>query len=112
MEHEAKAKDIQNSVCVNFRPWYSNPLAYWWQYLSDPDFRISSDAFHKALVRKQDLRILPLSALSYFILNIDRSNVGNAKTMNAETQNDLLSETNMSEQEYIISLMVFFIIYA
>jgi hypothetical protein len=66
----------------------------------------------KALVKKQDLRILPLSALCYFILNLDRSNIGNAKTMNADTHNDLLSETNMSERGYIISLMVFFIIYA
>jgi hypothetical protein len=63
-------------------------------------------------VRKQDARILPLSALCYFILNIDRSNIGNAKIMNSETKNDLLSETNMSEYGYIISLMIFFIIYA
>jgi hypothetical protein len=63
-------------------------------------------------VKKQDFRILPLSALCYFILNLDRSNVGNAKTMNADTKDDLLSETNMTEKGYIVSLMVFFIIYA
>jgi hypothetical protein len=63
-------------------------------------------------VKKQDLRVLPLSALCYFILNLDRSNIGNAKTMNADTHDDLLSETNMSERGYIITLMIFFIIYA
>jgi hypothetical protein len=66
----------------------------------------------KALVRKQDLRVLPLSALCYFVLNLDRSNIGNAKTMNADTHDDLLSETNMTERGYTISLMIFFVIYA
>jgi hypothetical protein len=66
----------------------------------------------KALVRKQDLRVLPLSALCYFVLNLDRSNIGNAKTMDVDTHNDLLSETNMTEHGYTISLMIFFVIYA
>jgi hypothetical protein len=58
------------------------------------------------------VRILPLSALCYLILNLDRSNIGNAKTMNANTHNDLLSETHMSEYGYTISLMIYLIIYA
>ncbi|KAH7398625.1 putative MFS transporter [Phaeosphaeria sp. MPI-PUGE-AT-0046c] len=66
----------------------------------------------KALVKKQDVRILPLSALCYLILNLDRSNIGNAKTMNATTHNDLLSETHMSDRGYTISLMIYLIIYA
>jgi hypothetical protein len=66
----------------------------------------------KALVRKQDLRVLPLSALCYFVLNLDRSNIGNAKTMDVDTRNDLLSETNMTERGYTISLMIFFVVYA
>jgi len=32
--------------------------------------------------------------------------------MNADTQDDLLTEINMSEHDYIVALMVFFIIYA
>jgi hypothetical protein len=63
-------------------------------------------------VKKQDLRILPLSALCYLILNLDRSNIGNAKTMNATTNNDLLSETHMSGNGYTVSLMIYLIIYA
>jgi hypothetical protein len=63
-------------------------------------------------VRKQDLRVLPLSALCYFVLNLDRSNIGNAKTMDVDTRNDLLSETNMTERGYTISLMIFFVVYA
>lgn len=82
------------------------------QPLQEIESQTTDNASQKALVRRQDLRILPLSALCYFILNIDRSNVGNAKTMNADTQDDLLTEINMSEHDYIVALMVFFIIYA
>ncbi|KAJ5706669.1 hypothetical protein N7488_006470 [Penicillium malachiteum] len=64
------------------------------------------------LVRKQDLRILPLSAGIYLLCYLDRSNIGNAKTLNNDTGNDLLQETNMTDYKYIIALMVFLIAYA
>ncbi|KAJ6626004.1 putative MFS transporter [Mycena sp. CBHHK59/15] len=66
----------------------------------------------KALVRKQDLRIVPLSAAIYLLCYLDRSNIGNAKILNAETHNDLLSETHMTSFQYTIALMVFLIAYA
>lgn len=66
----------------------------------------------KALVRKQDLRIVPLSAGIYLLCYLDRSNIGNAKVLNASTHNDLLSETHMTAYQYTIALMVFLIAYA
>ncbi|KAL4930423.1 major facilitator superfamily domain-containing protein [Aspergillus undulatus] len=65
-----------------------------------------------ALVWKQDLRIVPLSAFIYLLCYLDRSNIGNAKVLNADTGNDLLTETRMSNYEYTIALMVFLIAYA
>ncbi|KAL4915043.1 major facilitator superfamily domain-containing protein [Aspergillus aurantiobrunneus] len=65
-----------------------------------------------ALVWKQDLRIVPLSAFIYLLCYLDRSNIGNAKVLNEDTGNDLLSETRMSNYEYTIALMVFLIAYA
>lgn len=65
-----------------------------------------------ALVRKQDLRIVPLSAAIYLLCYLDRSNIGNAKILNASTKNDLLSETGMTTYQYTIALMVFLIAYA
>ncbi|KAK3067951.1 hypothetical protein LTS18_000876, partial [Coniosporium uncinatum] len=65
----------------------------------------------KALIRKQDLRIIPLCAGIYLLCYLDRSNVGNAKVLNANTGNDLLTETHMTEKEYTIALMVFLIAY-
>ncbi|KAJ5306787.1 hypothetical protein N7508_005802 [Penicillium antarcticum] len=66
----------------------------------------------KALVRKQDVKILPLSAFIYLLCYLDRSNIGNAKVLNESEGNDLLTETKMSNYQYIISPMVFLIAYA
>ncbi|KAG8630689.1 hypothetical protein KVT40_002308 [Elsinoe batatas] len=65
----------------------------------------------KALLWRQDKRLVPLCAFIYLLCYLDRSNVGNAKTLNASTKNDLLSETRMTEYQYTIALMVFLIAY-
>jgi MFS family permease len=65
----------------------------------------------KKLVWKQDLRILPISGGIYLLCYLDRSNIGNAKVLNASTHNDLLSETHMTAYQYTIALMVFLIAY-
>lgn len=36
----------------------------------------------------------------------DRSNIGNAKVLNAEEGDDLLTETNMTNLQFTIALMV------
>ncbi|KAK5114844.1 hypothetical protein LTR62_002001 [Meristemomyces frigidus] len=54
-------------------------------------------AENKALVWKQDLRIVPLSASIYLLCYLDRSNIGNAKVLNADHHDDLLSETVRSD---------------
>ncbi|KAL6831822.1 major facilitator superfamily domain-containing protein [Trichoderma camerunense] len=66
----------------------------------------------RALVRKQDLRIIPITAGIYLLCYLDRSNIGNAKVLNASTGNDLLTETHMTNYQYTIALMVFLIAYA
>ncbi|KAL4803962.1 major facilitator superfamily domain-containing protein [Aspergillus unguis] len=75
---------------------------------NDPELRKRE----RALVWKQDLHIIPLSAFIYLLCYLDRSNIGNARIMNEETGNDLLTETNMSSYQYTIALMVFLIAYA
>jgi sugar phosphate permease len=66
----------------------------------------------KALLWKQDLRIIPLSAFIYFLCYLDRSNIGNAKILNSSTKNDMQSECGMSNYDFNIALMVFLIAYA
>nr|OQO26128.1 hypothetical protein B0A51_04522 [Rachicladosporium sp. CCFEE 5018] len=67
---------------------------------------------NKALILKQDLRIIPLCAFIYLLCYLDRSNIGNAKVLNADTHHDLLSETHMTNGQYTIALMVFLVAYA
>ncbi|KGO44826.1 Major facilitator superfamily domain, general substrate transporter [Penicillium expansum] len=81
--------------------------------LASPD--VTDDTLktrEKALVWKQDLRIVPLCAAIYLLCYLDRSNIGNAKILNSNTHNDLLSETKMTSYQYTIALMVFLIAYA
>lgn len=68
-----------------------------------------SPAAEKALLWKQDKRIVPLSAAIYFLCYLDRSNIGNAKILNSSTHHDLMSETGMSNYQYTIALMIFLI---
>ena len=64
------------------------------------------------LVRKQDLRILPLCAGIYFLSFLDRSNIGNAKILNSSTGDDMQQATGMSDYQFVIALMVFVVAYA
>ncbi|KFY84847.1 hypothetical protein V500_08948 [Pseudogymnoascus sp. VKM F-4518 (FW-2643)] len=66
----------------------------------------------KALVFKQDLRIVPLCAGIYLLCYLDRSNIGNAKTLNSNVHHDLLSDTGMSSYQFTLALMVFLVAYA
>ncbi|RFU32359.1 hypothetical protein B7463_g4001, partial [Scytalidium lignicola] len=68
-------------------------------------------AAQKALVRKQDIRIVPLCAFIYLLCFLDRSNIGNAKSLNANHKHDLLSETHMTDYQYTIALMLFLVAY-
>lgn len=54
----------------------------------------------RILLRKMDMRILPVSALIYLLNSMDRSNVGNAKVMNQEEGHDLLTSTGLSQMQY------------
>jgi MFS family permease len=66
----------------------------------------------KALIWKQDKRIIPLSASIYFLCFLDRSNIGNAKILNSTTKNDMQTECHMSNYDFTIALMVFLVAYA
>ncbi|KAF4783904.1 major facilitator superfamily transporter [Colletotrichum scovillei] len=66
----------------------------------------------KALLWKQDKRIIPLSASIYFLCFLDRSNIGNAKILNSSTGHDMQTETHMSNHDFTIALMIFLIAYA
>lgn len=80
----------------------------------DPAFvyDVSMSPTEKSLLWKQDMRIIPLSAAIYFLCFLDRTNIGNAMILNSSTNNDMQHETNMTNSQFIISLMVFLVSYA
>jgi hypothetical protein len=66
-------------------------------------------AEERALVWKQDLTIIPLSAYIYFLCFFDRSNIGNAKVLNASTKNDMQTEIHATPYQFNIALMIFLV---
>ena len=71
----------------------------------------ASSAAERSLLRKQDKRIIPLSASTYFLAYLDRSNIGNAKVLNSSTGNDMMTETHTTNYQFTIALMIFLIGY-
>ncbi|KAI0408912.1 MFS general substrate transporter [Xylaria palmicola] len=68
-------------------------------------------AAERALVRRQDKRIVPLCASIYFLCYLDRSNIGNARVLNSSTGNDMQTETHTTTFQFTIALMIFLIGY-
>lgn len=67
------------------------------------DFTASKD--HKKLLRKIDIRLIPLLALLYLISHIDRANIGNAKIEGLE------EDLALTGYQYNIALSIFFVPY-
>ncbi|KIP07855.1 hypothetical protein PHLGIDRAFT_117727 [Phlebiopsis gigantea 11061_1 CR5-6] len=63
------------------------------------------------LVRRIDLRFIPLSMVIYVLNFIDRTNIGNARVLNSDTGDSLVRTTHISNLQYLISLMMFTIAY-
>jgi hypothetical protein len=59
--------------------------------------------FEKKLLRKIDLRLLPIILASFFVACLDRSNIGNARLAGIER------DLNMNDQQFQIVLAMFFV---
>ena len=70
---------------------------------------LASSPAERALLWRQDKRIVPLAAGIYFLCYLDRSNIGNAKVLNTSTDNDMQTETGMTNYQFNIALMIFLI---
>ncbi|KAF8584897.1 MFS transporter [Ramaria rubella] len=58
-----------------------------------------------------DARIIPSACLIYLLCYLDRSNIGNAKLLNADTNDSLVDSLHLTDDQYTIALMVFLIAY-
>ncbi|PVH99150.1 MFS general substrate transporter [Periconia macrospinosa] len=75
---------------------------------TNPGVTIASFAHldEKKILRKMDLRLIPMLALLYLLSFLDRSNIGNAKI------EGLVEDLGMSSTQYNLCLTVFFFTYA
>ncbi|KAJ5259623.1 hypothetical protein N7478_012604 [Penicillium angulare] len=72
----------------------------------DADFyRNYTPQKRKQIIRKIDMRLIPMLAILYLISYLDRANIGNAKTLG------LAEDLNLTGLQYNIALSIFFIPY-
>ena len=79
-------------------------------------------------MRRIDLRLVPASMFIYLLSFLDRSNIvcisiylmtvfvliaikGNAKLLNSATGDSLVQSIHMSNQQYLVALMIFIVAY-
>ncbi|KAF7541276.1 hypothetical protein G7054_g731 [Neopestalotiopsis clavispora] len=77
---------------------------------------ITTDVYDEGMNRKLnrilDWRVLPVCCWLYLLNFLDRGNIGNAKVLNAETHDDLLSQTGMTASGYAVTVSLFSVAYA
>ena len=99
-----KAEPSNNEVCPRAQSasgWTDSP-----QLVPTIEY---TPAEERALIWKQDLTIIPLSAYIYFLCFFDRSNIGNAKVLNSSTKNDMQTEIHATAYQFNIALMIFLV---
>lgn len=65
----------------------------------------------KRLLRRVDVRLLPICAWMYLLNYLDRGNIGNARVLNQETGNSLIQETGITPSQYAWVVTLFSIAY-
>ncbi|OAA58496.1 Major facilitator superfamily domain, general substrate transporter [Niveomyces insectorum RCEF 264] len=82
------------------------------EYTDGPVLTEEEKIMEKRIVRKIDFRLLPTTALIYLLCYIDRSNIGNAKILNSDTNDDILQTNHMTNYQYTVALMLFLVAYS
>ncbi|KAI4951857.1 hypothetical protein J4E91_003318 [Alternaria rosae] len=73
---------------------------------------IYDEKYNKKLNRQLDLRVLPLCCWVYLLNFLDRGNIGNARVLNTETGDDMLSNTGLTPHGYALTVTLFSVAYA
>ncbi|KND03968.1 uncharacterized protein SPPG_01419 [Spizellomyces punctatus DAOM BR117] len=77
----------------------------------DGQGRLVYSEAERKLVRKLDIRLMPILFIAYFLSIVDRSNVSYAKIANAEKRNNLQATANISDEQFSVALAAFFVGY-
>ncbi|KAI1391702.1 MFS transporter [Hypoxylon trugodes] len=79
--------------------------------LEDAGQEALNEQRNKRLNRRLDIRLLPVLALVYLLNFLDRGNIGNARVLNKETGDDMLSKTGMTSNGYALTVTLFSVAY-
>ncbi|KAJ3538425.1 hypothetical protein NM688_g6523 [Phlebia brevispora] len=105
------AMDPEKRVSVLVSPNSKSDSDIWSPTAAISELEDSSDVIDAAkerrLVRRIDIRLVPASMFIYLLSFIDKSNIGNAKILNSDTGDSLLQSLRISDQQYLVALMIF-----
>ncbi|KAJ7435480.1 MFS general substrate transporter [Mycena galericulata] len=65
------------------------------------------EAYHKVL-RRVDMRIMPLVLLQYLFMRVDVTNISNAAIMNIEQKTDIKTQLHLSAQQWVWAIACFY----
>lgn len=63
----------------------------------------------KALMRRVDWRIMTVCSLLFLMKNLDADNISNARIMNRDTDRNIMTELNMTSDEYNLLNVLYYV---
>ncbi|KAF7347087.1 High-affinity nicotinic acid transporter [Mycena venus] len=75
--------------------------------LSTLDPSYDDEAYHKVL-RRVDMRIMPLVLIQYLFMRVDVTNISNAAIMNLEQKTDIKTQLHLSAQQWVWAIACFY----
>ncbi|KAF4125518.1 transporter [Geosmithia morbida] len=75
------------------------------------DRALLTEAEEKALLRRIDWRIMTICSFLFLMKNLDSDNISNARIMNRETDRNILTELNMTSDQYNLLTVVYYVPY-
>lgn len=63
----------------------------------------------KALMRRVDWRIMSICSILFLLKNIDADNISNARIMNKDTNTNIMTELNMTSDQYNLLSVLYYV---
>lgn len=63
----------------------------------------------KALMRRVDWRIMTICSLLFLMKNLDADNISNARIMNRDTDRNIMTQLNMSSDQYNLLNVLYYV---
>ena len=66
-------------------------------------------AEEKKVLRKIDLRIMPLCSFMFMLKNLDAQNISNARIMNEGTPQNIMTQLGLSSNQYALLAVLYYV---